>query len=73
MPTDFDRAVAYVREHGDEFDRFRLDELLDGQGSLSNDQERRFFAGQREDGGWAPFWAPDYSSLDTTCFRLAQA
>jgi squalene cyclase len=73
MPIDFDRAVAYAREHGDEFDQARLDELLDGQGSLSHDQAQRFFSGQRKDGGWAPFWAPDSSSLDATCYRLAQA
>jgi len=73
MPADFDRAVAYIREHGDEFDQARLDNLLEGHGALSDEQERRFFAGQREDGGWAPFWASDYSSLDATCYRLAQA
>ncbi len=45
MPADFDRAVAYIREHGDEFDQARLDELL-GEGALpSDEQERRFFAG----------------------------
>lgn len=72
MPVDFARAVAFVREHGDEFDRIRLDLLL-GEGSLaSHEQERRFLAGQRSDGGWTPFWASTYSSLDVTCFRLAQ-
>jgi hypothetical protein len=72
MPVDFDRAVAYVRAHGDEFDRARLDLLLENGPLLSPEQERRFLAGQRADGGWPPFWAPDYSSLDATCFRLAQ-
>lgn len=73
MTADFDRAVAYIREHGDEFDQVRLDNLLEGYGALPDELEQRFFAGQREDGGWAPFWAPDYSSLDATCYRLAQA
>src|SRR5579863_5101634 len=73
MPAiDFDRAVAWVRAHGNEFDQARLDTLLE-DGCLPSDNPRqRFLAGQREDGGWAPFWAPDYSSLDATCFRLAQ-
>lgn len=72
MPVDFDRAVAFVHEHGDEFDRARL-ALHFGEGSLlSDEQEQRFLAGQHADGGWTPFWAPDYSSLDATCYRLAQ-
>lgn len=72
MPVDFDRAVAFVHAHGSEFDQLRLDVLLGDGALLSHEQEQRFLAGQRGDGGWAPFWAPDYSSLDATCFRLAQ-
>ncbi len=71
MPADFDRGAAFVREHGDEVERNGVDEIL-GEGGLSNEQLRQFFAGQRADGGWPPFWALDYSSLDATCFRLAQ-
>src|SRR5262245_31688060 len=72
MPVDFERAVAFVREQGDEFDHARLDLLL-GEGTLmAPEQEQRFLAGQRRDGGWPPFWAPEYSSLDATCYRLSQ-
>jgi squalene cyclase len=74
MSVDVDRAESFVRAYGDEFDLNALDELLAGEGSvLTGDAARRFFAGQRADGGWAPFWASDYGSLDATCFRLAQA
>lgn len=73
MPVDIDRAVTYIRLHGNVFEGNSLDWLL-GEGlALSAEQEQQFFAGQRSDGGWPPFWASDYSSLDATCYRLAQA
>jgi hypothetical protein len=72
VPADYDRAVAFVREHGDELDWLRVDALEDDGPVMSREQEQRFFAGQRADGGWAPPWAPDYSGIDATCFRLAQ-
>jgi Prenyltransferase and squalene oxidase repeat len=72
MPVDVDRAVAFVRAHGDEFDRARLDALLEEGSLLWREQKQRFLAGQRADGGWPAFWASTYSSLDATCFRLAQ-
>jgi hypothetical protein len=72
MSVDFDRAVAFVRAHGGEFDQVRLDQLLGDDVLLSGEQETRFLAGQRADGGWPPPWAREYSSLDATCFRLAQ-
>lgn len=72
VPVDFDRAVTFVHEQGDEFARARMDLLLKDGPLLSEEQEQRFLAGQRSDGGWAPFWAPEYSSLDATCFRVAQ-
>jgi hypothetical protein len=72
MPIDFDRALAFIRAHGSEFDIVRLELLMDNGPLLTPEQERRFLAGQRADGGWPAFWAADYSSLDATCFRFAQ-
>jgi hypothetical protein len=76
MPADFDRAVAFVCERGDELDRVRLNLILaDGEREDDipyHEVKRSVFQGQRPDGGWAPFWAPEYSSLDATCYRLAQ-
>ena len=67
-----DRAAAFIRAHGDELDRIRLDRMIGKGAVLADAQKQRFFAGQRSDGGWPPFWAPDYSGLDATCYRLAQ-
>lgn len=72
MHEAYDRAAAFVRERGDELDNMRLDTLVRDGKALSHEQVERFLLGQRTDGGWAPFWAPDYSSLDATCCRLAQ-
>ncbi len=70
--ADEDRAVAFIRQHGGEFDLARLDRFLEEGSLLTGAQEQRFFAGQRDDGGWAPFWATDYSGLDATCYWLAK-
>ena len=68
---DFKKAKTFVRQNGNDGERARLDVLLAGK-LLSREVVTGLFADQRPDGGWAPFWAEDYSSLDATCFRLAQ-
>lgn len=65
-------AEAFVRQHGTDVEQARLEYLLTGR-APSGTVARTLFAGQRTGGGWPPFWAPDYSSLDATCYRLAQA
>jgi hypothetical protein len=69
---DYERAVEFVDTHGDEVERARLRYLLYEE-APSPSIEDVLFAGQRPDGGWAPFWSPDYSSIDATCYRIAQA
>jgi hypothetical protein len=70
--VDLNLAIQYILSHADGFERARLDYLISRQ--LPRDEILADFRSrQRADGGWPPFWAPDYSSLDATCFRLAQA
>jgi hypothetical protein len=76
MPVDYDRAVAFILAHGSGAELYALNELEGGDRYevLSwSEVNQRLLDGQRPDGGWAPFWASDYSSLDATCYRLAQA
>jgi hypothetical protein len=70
--VDLKPALSFVRSKGNAVERARLKYLLDEE-AASPDVVSVLLAGQRPDGGWAPFWATDYSSLDATCFRLAQA
>jgi hypothetical protein len=69
---DIGAAVEFVHSQGDEVELSRLEYILNQvppKRKILDD----LFAGQRQDGGCSPFWAQDYSSLDATCFRLAQA
>lgn len=69
---DVESALAFVAHQGNQVEQARLT-YLPAQQAPSPAVISQLMAGQRDDGGWAPFWAADYSSLDTTCFRLAQA
>jgi hypothetical protein len=67
-----ENAVAFIRSRGNPAELARLAYLLDGT-PPDPPAVDQLLAGQRPDGGWSPFWAADYSSLDATCYRLAQA
>ncbi|HZR44131.1 MAG TPA: prenyltransferase/squalene oxidase repeat-containing protein [Ktedonobacteraceae bacterium] len=72
MHLDLDQAIAFVMEYGSPVDLARLKYLL-AREVPGRETIEMLFAGQLPEGGWAPFWAADYSSLDATCFHLAQA
>jgi len=71
-PSDLENVLAYVRERGTATELARLRYLLSGE-SAPADVRESFERAQRSDGGWSPPWAPDYSSVDATCFQLALA
>jgi hypothetical protein len=68
---NYELATQFIRAHGTPLELARLS-VLEG-GTASTEVLVEFQASQRKDGGFPPFWAPDYSSLDAACFRLAQA
>jgi hypothetical protein len=70
--VNLEKAVAFVKTQGNEVEQARLKYLLTNE-HPSQTVIAQLFAGQRHEGGWSPFWAKDYCSLDATCFRLAQA
>jgi hypothetical protein len=71
MMANMESAVSFVRQHGNIVEQTRLNVLIHQEVSLQSavDELKK---SQREDGSWAPFWAPEASSLDATCYRLAQ-
>lgn len=69
---NLERAIQFIKKNGNEVEQARLNYVLSNE-RPSEEITAKLFAGQRSDGGWSPFWADDYSSLDATCFRLAQA
>lgn len=64
-------AIDFVRSHGTSVEQARLNLLLGSHEGIS-EAINELGQGQRPDGGWAPFWAEDRSSVDATCYRLAQ-
>jgi hypothetical protein len=69
---DIEKAIEFIKRNGNELEQARLNYVLSDE-RPSEEITAKLFVGQRSDGGWSPFWASDYSSLDATCFRLAQA
>lgn len=69
---DLQAANQFISAHGDPAEQARLRWLTLHEPPDPFVREA-CLAGQRRDGGWAPFWDPEYSSLDATCFRLSQA
>ncbi len=71
IDSALERAAGFVRRAGTPSEQARLDYLLSGR-SLGATVVA-VLTGQRADGGFSPPWSPNYSSIDATCFRLAQA
>ena len=67
-----ERAAEYIRQHGNALQQAWLNYMLYSE-AIPEETVEAFLAGQREDGGWPPFWAPDATSVDATCYRLTQA
>jgi hypothetical protein len=69
--VDLDAAIGYVVAHGDAVDRARLAWLRTGQAPPSDLLEKAE-VGQTSAGGWPAYWGAHVSSVDATCFRLAE-
>jgi hypothetical protein len=66
-----DGAIGFVVAHGDQVERARLSWLRSGI-TPQPDVLAKAETGQAPDGGWPAVWAGHVSSVDATCFRLAE-
>lgn len=64
-------AIAYIEAHGNELELARLHYMLHDQ-PADESTLTELAMNRRPDGSWSPFWSKDYSSLDATCYKLAQ-
>ena len=69
--VDIDAAIGFVVARGDYVDRARLSWLRAGA-VPGEDVLGHVEMGQNPGGGWPAQWAGDVSSIDATCFRLAE-
>jgi hypothetical protein len=69
--VDIDAAIGFVVARGDTVDRARLSWLRAGM-APGEDVLGHVEMGQNPGGGWPARWAGDVSSVDATCFRLAE-
>lgn len=67
-----ENAIAFVKSKGNLVELARLQFILANE-NPSEEIKAQLFNEQQADGGWSPFWARGYSSVDATCFRLAKA
>lgn len=63
----FEAAAAFVNREGTAVEKARLRYLLTGE-QPGEDAADAFVTSQKGDGGWEPYWAPDYTSIDATCY-----
>jgi A-macroglobulin TED domain len=67
-----DRAIQYIDSHGSAIEKARLKFITDAALISTDEIAQLMNHPQNEDGGWIPFWGKDISSLDATCYKLAQ-
>lgn len=70
--SELQPAIDFVLLRGTPVEQARLRAVLYGD-APPDDVRDQLQRSQRSDGGWAANWAPDYSSLDATCYQLSQA
>ncbi|WAH38685.1 prenyltransferase/squalene oxidase repeat-containing protein [Alicyclobacillus dauci] len=70
--ADLQAAFKFIEQHGSAIEKCRLSVLLGNRLPESDVAIHELVRLQREDGGCAPFWAADTSSVDATCYWLAQ-